>query len=84
LTFATAAVSAAFTPRCGNIRSVRVFNFTITEYEPRQTWVVVSTGRESVELEDDVDFHTWARERWPPKRYEVTLDREPFRWAAGG
>jgi hypothetical protein len=58
-----------------------VWSFTLTEYDRDQPWIVVSTGRDSVELSDGEDFYQWARERWPPPRYAVKLDLQPFRWA---
>jgi hypothetical protein len=57
---------------------VAVYGFTITEYDPEQPWVVVSTGRDSVELADADDFFDWVRTRWPAPRFVVRLDRPPL------
>jgi hypothetical protein len=60
------------------------YAYTVTEYDPDEPWLIASTARDSVELDDGEDFHTWARERWPSPRYGVRLDLQPFRWAARG
>jgi hypothetical protein len=58
------------------------YAYTVTEYNVDEPWLIASTSRDSVELDDGEDFYTWARERWPSRRYGVKLDLVPFRWAA--
>ena len=55
-----------------------IFNFTVTEYEPGKPWLIVSTGRQSVELAGDADFHAWARAQWASERFRIELDRPPL------
>jgi hypothetical protein len=57
-----------------------VFSFTLTEYQPDKPWLIVSIGRDSVELEDGENFYDWAQEHYPNSRYRVELDRGRFRW----
>ena len=57
-----------------------LYSFAITEYDPAKPWLVVATGRDSIELSNDQNFHEWARATWPTPRYAVRLDAEPFRW----
>jgi hypothetical protein len=57
-----------------------VWSFTLTEYDPDQPWIVISTGRDSIELPNGQDFYAWARERWPSPRYQAKLDPQPFDW----
>ena len=47
--------------------------FTVTEYDPGQPWVVVATVRDSVELANVAEFPSWARARWPEPRYAVRV-----------
>jgi len=47
--------------------------FTVTEYDPDQPWVVVATARDSVELASVVEFLSWAQARWPEPRYAVRV-----------
>jgi hypothetical protein len=61
---------------------VPTYSYTMTTYDVDQPWLICSTSRDSVELEDGVNFHDWARERWPSPRYGVKVDPAPFRWAA--
>jgi hypothetical protein len=61
---------------------VTTYSYTLTEYKPDESWLIASTARDSVELDDGEDFYTWAREHWPSPRYVVKLDLVPFRWAA--
>lgn len=58
-----------------------LWNFTVTEYDPDEPWIVRSTSRDSVELPDGQDFNEWAKGRWPSPCYVVKPEREPFRWA---
>ena len=53
---------------------MRVYNFTVTEYQADQPWVVIGSGRHRVELEDGVDFHEWASEHWPKERFKIAVD----------
>jgi hypothetical protein len=60
------------------------YSYTLTEYNVDEPWLIASTARDSVELDDGEDFYAWAHEHWPSPRYGVRLDRQPFRWAARG
>jgi hypothetical protein len=53
---------------------VRVYTFSVTEHDPERPWIVLGTGRHSVELEDGAEFFAWAAERWPRERFTVQLD----------
>jgi hypothetical protein len=53
---------------------VRSFSFTVTEHDPDQPWLVTGVEHRTVELEDGVDFFTWAAERWPAGRFTVQLN----------
>ena len=57
---------------------VPVYSFTITEYDPEQPWLVVSTGRESVELAEGEIFYDWALTKWPRPHFRVRLDAPPL------
>jgi hypothetical protein len=50
------------------------YTYTLTEYDPDEPWIVRSTSRDSIELDDGADFHAWAHERWPSPRYRVKPD----------
>ena len=56
-----------------------VYSFTITEYDAEKPWLVLSTGRDSVELVAGEDFYAWALTEWPRPRYRVGLDAPPLR-----
>jgi hypothetical protein len=61
---------------------VPVYSFTITQYDSEKPWLVLSTGRDSVELPEGEVFHDWALTRWPRPHYRVRLDTPPLtRWA---
>jgi hypothetical protein len=53
---------------------VRSYGFRVIEHDPERPWVIVGSGRHRVELEPDIDFYEWARERWPADRFTVELD----------
>lgn len=59
-----------------------IYSYILRTYDPAQPWVLLSTSRESVELDDGQDFTAWANERYPSETHRVELEREPFRWAA--
>lgn len=60
--------------------SMQTWRYSVTEYDPERSWVVVSTRRGmTVELNDDVPFWDWAFEEWPTPRYKVEL--EPYEQA---
>lgn len=63
--------------------SVRMttYSYILRTYDAGQPWVLLSTSRESVELDDGADFPAWAHETYPSKAHQVELEREPFRWA---
>jgi hypothetical protein len=60
---------------------VSSYSFTVTEHDPDKPWIVVGTGRHTVELEDGQDFFRWAVARWPSDRFTVQLD--PWQLAQG-
>jgi hypothetical protein len=57
-----------------NIRSVSEYRFTLTEHDPERPWIVHSSERRTITLEDGQDFFAWAREHWPKPRWTVELD----------
>ncbi len=51
-------------PRSAVMRTcvrMTVYSFTLTEYDAAKPWLIVSTGRDSVELGEGESFHDWAR-----------------------
>jgi hypothetical protein len=58
----------------GNMRSMREYRFTLLEHDAERPWIVVSQEHRTATLDDDADFFTWARERWPGPRWTVELD----------
>jgi hypothetical protein len=48
--------------------------YVLTTYEEARPWVVESTGRDSVELDDPSEFWTWVQETYPAPRYGVTVE----------
>jgi hypothetical protein len=50
------------------------YSFTVTEHDAEKPWIVLSTGRHSVQLEDGEEFFAWAAEQWPRERFTVQLD----------
>jgi hypothetical protein len=53
---------------------VREYRFTTTQYDSDRPWIVVSTERRTVKLEDDEKFYAWADREWPRPRFKVELD----------
>jgi hypothetical protein len=53
---------------------VRSYGFTITEHDPDRPWIVLGVQRQTAELDESVDFYTWAHERWAGSRFTVQLD----------
>ncbi|HEY3726831.1 MAG TPA: hypothetical protein VGL51_06635 [Solirubrobacteraceae bacterium] len=41
---------------------------------PTKPWLIVGREHHTVELDAEVEFFTWAHQRWPTERYTVTLD----------
>jgi hypothetical protein len=41
------------------------YSYTLTEYNVDEPWLIASTARDSVELDDGEDFYAWAHEHWP-------------------
>jgi hypothetical protein len=56
------------------------YSYRLQEHDPARPWVVVSIRQMSVDLEDQVQFFTWASDQWPSPRWSVTLD--PYQPAA--
>lgn len=52
----------------------RAYSFIVTEHDPQRPWVILSTGRHTVELDDQTLFYTWAQEQWPAPRFTVQLE----------
>jgi hypothetical protein len=53
----------------------RAWSYTLTEHNPAKPWLIVSVRRGmTVELEEHVNFFTWAAETWPPPQFSVELD----------
>jgi len=50
------------------------YDYTVTEHDPEQPWIVVGTSHAQVALPDDVNFYAWAHEHWPAPRWSVQLD----------
>lgn len=61
------------------------YSFTVTEYDPERPWIVLGTGRHTVELEAGEDFFAWAAKQWPAARFTVQLDpwqsQAPEEWS---
>jgi hypothetical protein len=53
---------------------VPLFSFTVTEHDPERPWIVLGSERQTVTLDDGVDFFEWSSERWPRPRWTVELD----------
>lgn len=54
---------------------VRTWTYTLTEHDPAKPWLIVSVRRGmTAELDDALNFFTWAHEQWPSDRYSVELD----------
>jgi hypothetical protein len=54
---------------------VRTWSYTVTEHDSAKPWLIVSVRRGmTVELDEVVNFFTWAHAEWPGPRYSVELD----------
>lgn len=49
-------------------------HYLVTEHDPARPWVVIATGRHTVEI-DPAAFWAWALKRWPEPRYGVRIER---------
>ena len=50
------------------------FAFTLADHDPDSPWIVLGSEHRTIELDADVNFFAWARERWPEPRWTVVLD----------
>jgi hypothetical protein len=53
---------------------VRSYSFTVTEHDSARPWIVLGVERQTVELDETVDFYSWAHEQWAASRFTVQLD----------
>jgi hypothetical protein len=57
---------------------MRAYSFTAVEYEPGRPWIIRSTHRGRVELDDGESFDAWAKHEWPSDRFMIKLDPAPL------
>jgi hypothetical protein len=56
---------------------MRTYCFFVTEYDPGQPWIMINRTHHAIDLDDDVNFYDWARDRWPSAGFRVDLDPSP-------
>jgi hypothetical protein len=52
---------------------VRRYSYTVTEHDAQKPWLVVGQARHLIELDEDMNFFSWAHTQWPRPRFEVQL-----------
>ena len=56
------------------VRPMREYGFRLTEHDPDHLWIVLASEHRTVELEEGVNFHAWARRQWPAPHWTIELD----------
>ena len=59
---------------------MRSYSFSVTEDDEARSWLIRSMDHRTVELEDGVDFATWASREFPGERFTVQQDPHLGPW----